>query len=54
MPINPIHMALMNNGQVLIVAGSGYDAANSNYEAAVWDPAGRDHHPPIGGMGHVL
>jgi hypothetical protein len=23
---------------VLIVAGSGYDAANSNYEAAVWDP----------------
>jgi hypothetical protein len=38
MPINPIHMALMNNGQVLIVAGSGYDAANSNYEAAVWDP----------------
>src|SRR5438093_331345 len=25
MPINPIHMALMHNGKVLIVAGSGYD-----------------------------
>src|SRR5882724_1453973 len=38
MPINPIHMALMNNGQVLIVAGSGYDATVTNFEAAVWDP----------------
>src|SRR5919108_4246656 len=38
MPINPIHMALMNNGKVLIVAGSGYEARNSTYEAAVWDP----------------
>ena len=38
MPINPIHMALLNNGQVLIVAGSGYDATVTNFEAAVWDP----------------
>ena len=38
MPINPIHMALMNNGQVLIVAGSGYDATVTNFAAAVWDP----------------
>ena len=49
MPINPIHMALMNNGRVLIVAGSGYDAANSNYEAAVWDPgAGTIIRQPVG------
>src|SRR2546425_6791524 len=38
MPINPVHMALMNNGKVLVVAGSGYAAANTSYEAAVWDP----------------
>ena len=38
MPINPIHMALMNNGKVLIVAGSGNVPTNINYEAAVWDP----------------
>ena len=38
MPINPIHMTLMNNGKVLVVAGSGFDASNTNYEAAVWDP----------------
>jgi hypothetical protein len=38
MPINPIHMSLMNNGKVLIVAGSGYDATVTNFESAVWDP----------------
>ena len=38
MPINPIHMALMHNGKVLIVAGSGYDASNTSFEAGVWDP----------------
>jgi len=38
MPINPIHMALMNNGKVLIVAGSGNVPTNIDYEAAVWDP----------------
>jgi hypothetical protein len=38
MPINPIHMALLNNGTVLIVAGSGFDARNGRFEAAVWDP----------------
>src|SRR5262245_41731882 len=39
MPINPVHMALMNNGKVLIVAGSGNVAAETNFQAAVWDPA---------------
>ena len=38
MPINPVHMALMNNGKVLIVSGSGFVSTNTSYEAAVWDP----------------
>ena len=38
MPINPIHMALLHNGKVLIVAGSGNVAAETNFRAAVWDP----------------
>jgi hypothetical protein len=36
-PINPIHVALMNNGDVLIVAGSGNVATETNFQAAVWD-----------------
>lgn len=39
MPINPVHIALMNNGKVLVVAGSGNVAAERNFRAAVWDPA---------------
>jgi hypothetical protein len=52
MPINPVHAALLSNGKVLIVAGSGncppsqsgcpagapYGPANSS-GAALWDPA---------------
>ena len=38
MPINPVHEALMNNGKVLVVSGSGNDATNTNLRAAVWDP----------------
>lgn len=38
MPINPVHLALLNNGKVLIVAGSGNVATETNYQAAVWDP----------------
>jgi hypothetical protein len=37
MPINPVHVALMHNGKVLIIAGSGNDPANKNLQAAVWD-----------------
>src|SRR2546422_4560529 len=36
MPINPIHLALLNTGKVLIVAGSGNVATEKNYQAAVW------------------
>ena len=49
MPINPIHAALMNNGLVLIVSGSGNVAANTNFQAAVWDPqAGTVTTQPVG------
>jgi hypothetical protein len=39
LPINPVHVALLRSGQVLIVAGSGNVAAETNFQAAVWDPA---------------
>ena len=38
MPINPVHLALMNTGKVLIVSGSGNVATETNFRAAVWDP----------------
>src|SRR5438128_1783692 len=38
MPVNPIHLALLSNSKVLVVAGSGNDATVTNYSAAVWDP----------------
>jgi len=38
MPINPVHVALMRTGRVLVVSGSGNVPTNTNYQAAVWDP----------------
>src|SRR5258706_8826928 len=38
-PINPIHVAVLHNGKVLIVAGSENNQNNTVYKAAVWDPA---------------
>ncbi|HEY2390029.1 MAG TPA: galactose oxidase-like domain-containing protein [Candidatus Angelobacter sp.] len=38
MPINPVHVALMHNGKVLVIAGSGNDPDNKSLEAAVWQP----------------
>ena len=38
MPINPVHVAMMRNGKVLIVSGSGSLPSNDTYLAAVWDP----------------
>jgi hypothetical protein len=38
MPINPVHVALLRTGKVLIVAGSGNVATETFYQAAVWDP----------------
>ena len=39
MPINPVHVALMHNGKVLIVSGSGNYPPDTAYAAAIWDPA---------------
>jgi Domain of unknown function (DUF1929)/PKD domain len=38
MPINPVHAALLHNGKVLVVSGSGNLPTNSNLQAAVFDP----------------
>jgi len=38
MPINPVHVALLYNGKVVIVSGSGNVAGNTNFQAALWDP----------------
>src|SRR5262249_17285050 len=39
MPINPVHAALLHNGKVLIVSGSGNLPTNSNWQAGIFDPA---------------
>ncbi len=39
MPVNPIHVALLRTGKVLIIAGSGNDATNKRFQAAVWNLA---------------
>src|SRR5688572_128271 len=38
-PINPIHVALLRTGRVLIVAGSENDPTVTTNRAALWDPA---------------
>src|SRR5262249_16395530 len=38
MPINPVHTALLRNGKVLVVSGSGNVPTNTNFQAALWDP----------------
>jgi Domain of unknown function (DUF1929)/PKD domain len=39
MPINPVHAALLHNGKVLIVSGSGNLPTSTNLQAAIFDPA---------------
>jgi hypothetical protein len=39
MPINPVHIAVTHTGTVLVVAGSGNVATETNFRAAVWDLA---------------
>src|SRR5579864_8543873 len=49
MPINPVHVAMLSNGKVLVVSGSGNVAGNTNYQAALWDPqAGTISTQPVG------
>ena len=38
-PINPVHVALTRTGQVLMIAGSGNVATETNFRATLWDPA---------------
>jgi hypothetical protein len=38
MPINPVHPTVLNNGRVLIVAGSGNVATETNFRSTIWDP----------------
>jgi galactose oxidase-like protein/PKD domain-containing protein len=38
MPINPVHAALLHNGTVLVVSGSGNLPSNTNFQAGVFDP----------------
>jgi Domain of unknown function (DUF1929)/PKD domain len=38
MPINPVHAALLSNGKVLVVSGSGNLPTNGNFQAAIFDP----------------
>jgi hypothetical protein len=38
MPINPVHLAMLRNGKVLVVSGSGNVATETTFSAAVWDP----------------
>jgi hypothetical protein len=37
MPINPVHAALLHNGTVLVVSGSGNLPSNANFQAGVFD-----------------
>src|ERR1700733_10153649 len=37
MPINPIHVVLLNTGNVLAVAGTGNDPLNPAMQAALWN-----------------
>src|SRR3979490_24461 len=38
MPINPVHAALLHNGTVLVVSGSGNLPSNTNLQAGGFDP----------------
>jgi hypothetical protein len=39
MPINPIHTALLSNGKILVVSGSGNYPAETTYMVGLWDPS---------------
>ena len=54
MPINPIHTALLKNGKVLVVSGSGNLQTNHVLLRRSVGPCLRDDHHADGWMGHVL
>src|SRR4030081_1908825 len=37
MPINPIHIALLHTGKILVVPGSGNDGTQTTYRWGLWD-----------------
>jgi hypothetical protein len=39
MPINPVHTALLSNGKILVVSGSGNYPAQTTFMVGVWDPS---------------
>ena len=39
MPINPVHTALMSNGKILVVSGSGNYPPQSTFNVGIWDPS---------------
>ncbi len=39
MPINPVHTALLANGKILVVSGSGNYPQQTTFNAGVWDPS---------------
>jgi len=39
MPINPVHTALLSNGKILVVSGSGNYPVQTIYNVGVWDPS---------------
>ena len=39
MPINPVHTALMHNGQILVVSGSGNYPQQTVFYVGIWDPS---------------
>jgi hypothetical protein len=38
-PINPVHVALTHDGQILVISGSGNYPGNHVFTAGVWNPA---------------
>jgi len=46
MNINPIHAALMSNGKILIVSGSGNSLTQTIFQFTVWDPSNSTVTPP--------
>ena len=54
MPINPVHTALMDNGKILVVSGSGNLPSQTTFKVGVWDPSNNTIGTQTQIWGHVL
>ena len=54
MPINPVHVALMHNGKVLIVSGSGNLPSDTTYLGGSVGSRNRHGNDSTGTLRHVL